>query len=237
DPFPLLQEKFVFALVCSSRVPLQKLSAANQTNPERPSPLEQADGLVESGQFAAAEQRYAAEVAQGSGSRFYDEACYKQGCCLLSQNRPDDALPLFESVLRRTDPQWALLSGCQLWVLHLKAARTTKAGETLDFLRSRFDPREFALMVPSEARDQLLRLAWKAETVSSARLTQAEGGGARVEASFRILNLVAPDDPRNRGAAQLIGRAYELDRGTDHLPRAIQFYRQYWDQYGANFES
>jgi len=214
DPFPLLQEDFRYGLICSASVPLQRLAAANQQDAERPSPLEQADALVESGQFAAAEELYAAQVAQGPSSPYYDEAAYKQATCLVSQDRPDDALPLFDAVMRRSDPQWALLSGCQVWVLQLKAGQPKPGNQAFDYLQSRFDPQEFARLVPSEVRGQILKLAWRAEVVSDARLAQG-----RRRRRARGEGVSRSEAGRARGSPQRGGRILDGAGPTSSIAR------------------
>ena len=102
---------------------------------------------------------YKQQAIETEDTEFRQEARYKHGSCLVELNRIDEATQVFEPLLGEgSGERWPPLAGCQLWLLRLKQKRIEEADAVYQTLATRFSFEQLAVLIPSDLRDEILRL-------------------------------------------------------------------------------
>jgi serine/threonine protein kinase len=135
---------------------ITRLFVQTRALPKEANPLEVADNLYAQGKYDEARENYRTVETTSTDANIRQEARFKRGACLIKTNRRDDAIALYDALMREQGTQWPASAGCHLWRLYLEAGRREDAYAAIDAVSSRFSTQELANYLPDDMRRMLL---------------------------------------------------------------------------------
>lgn len=171
DLFPLSgDDQSRIALVWPASASVKMLLVRDISAPERPSPLEKADGLFQNKDWDAALQEYRNYALTASVRNA--EAMCKQGICFKNLGRLDEAKELLEEVqsLPGEDPtneKWKTIAAAQQWLISIEKQNFANTKDLTTTLLSRFGTGGFSKYLSFSQRSEI---ALKLRPLSLSRL-------------------------------------------------------------------
>jgi WD40 repeat protein/tetratricopeptide (TPR) repeat protein/tRNA A-37 threonylcarbamoyl transferase component Bud32 len=219
DPFPIGKRlPGVFALRWPADVSLLSLSARHRPHAEATTVLEVADALFDESDFAAAADQYRREMAESEDEATRQEARYKLGVCLTSQQRFDEAGEVLGPLMSQASDQWGALAGIQLWVTAVRRKEHENADAIFELLESRFRFEQLATLIPTEVRDEILANYLRIFSSVSNTFQFDPNRVRNVERGAAVDRLLSPDGRGRYGNQMELVRVY---RFAEDWPKAL----------------
>lgn len=217
DVFPLgVGAAGVFAIVAPAGTPVERITASRQILPATPSKLERGDFLYAQGIFQDALEDYRSQEA-GAAPDVVQEARCKQGLCLISLNRPDEAVQILAQLSAETGDRWPVVAACHLWLYLVKNKRFDEAEPIVASLANRFEFERLATLLPAQLREALLK-EYRTATVGKNLVTFDSEKLSRLERNLEVERLVTGAESLSTQIALLRGyRALALRQQATHL--------------------
>lgn len=186
DAFPLRRDPpGAFGMYWPAGTELRRVRASRQSLSASPSPLERGDDLYGRGELAEALEQYRAQAIAARDTEFQQEARYKEALCLTGLKRDEQALPMFERFTVEPGGRWALLAGCQAWLLHIRHDRPIQAEAAFKSISAHYRFDQMVATVPSGLRKSIL----DSYITQGTRLRMLEFNPDRIRNLRRALNV------------------------------------------------
>jgi tetratricopeptide (TPR) repeat protein len=157
DAFPAaLKTSGAVGLKLAPEQRIAHLFVQTRALPKDANPLELADSLYAQGKYDEARESYRTAESTSTDANIRQEARFKRGACLIRTSRRDDAIALYDALMREPGTQWPASAGCQLWRLYLEAGRRDDAYAAIDAVSSRFSMQELTDYLSDDMRRMLL---------------------------------------------------------------------------------
>jgi tetratricopeptide (TPR) repeat protein len=193
-----------FGLYWPGGVVLEGLKAWRQTLPAAPSPLQKGDDYYAQGKFDDALTEYRRAAGSTPDRVRRQEAHCKEGLCLLSLQRGDEATAAFREVARDSGQRWPIVAGCLLWRRYAQNRQFDEADDICRLLSAHSQAHELARLVPHDVASDI-RLAYLR------RLSSFTYGAS-------IYSLIRADPDRNRDLDRALAAERLLDGDQADAP-------------------